>query len=232
MQEGIGTLQESSLHAGLKQWYFRPGDLVETKVDGYTVDLVRGDLCLEVQTNQIYKIKEKVFELLFHHPVRVIYPVPHERFITRIDIDTEQVISKRKSPKQGSFLDIFTELVYITQLVKQNNFSIEVLLIREELILVKDGRGSRRRKGWSILDRRLIEVLNTRTFSHPDDYLEFLPAGIKVPFTVNEVARELGCPRNTARKMLYALREIGLLKMVGKSGNAFLYQVKDSTLVA
>ena len=34
----IGTLNEGSLHAQLKEWYRRPGDLLEQPVDGYVVD--------------------------------------------------------------------------------------------------------------------------------------------------------------------------------------------------
>ncbi len=39
---GIGTLQENSLHAALKNWYAQPGDQLEIMVDGYVIDLVRG----------------------------------------------------------------------------------------------------------------------------------------------------------------------------------------------
>jgi len=40
----IGTLNEGALHAQLKDWYRRSGDRVEQVVDGFVVDLVRGDL--------------------------------------------------------------------------------------------------------------------------------------------------------------------------------------------
>ena len=39
---GIGTLQESQLHAALKAWYSGPGDRLETRLDGYVVDILRG----------------------------------------------------------------------------------------------------------------------------------------------------------------------------------------------
>ena len=46
----IGTLRERPLHASLKRWYAEPGDRAEVAVDGYVIDLVRGDLLIEVQT--------------------------------------------------------------------------------------------------------------------------------------------------------------------------------------
>jgi hypothetical protein len=39
----IGLLNENSLHSALKRWYARPGDLVEVSLDGYIVDILRGD---------------------------------------------------------------------------------------------------------------------------------------------------------------------------------------------
>lgn len=226
MREGIGTLQESSLHASLKNWYFQPGDLIETKIGGYIVDLVRGDLCIEIQTGNFYAIKNKLNALLKAHPVRVVYPVALERYIARVDISTEKVHSRRKSPKRGCFLDIFLELVRIPQLVKISNFAIEILLIREEQIWLQDGNGSWRRKGWSISDRRLIDVLDSKLFGSPDDYKALLPAGLPELFTVADLARGIQYPQYLARKMAYCLRVIDVIEVVGKKGRAYLYRIK------
>jgi len=43
----IGTRNEGSLHAGLKEYYRRPGARVEAEVDGYIIDLVQGDCLLK-----------------------------------------------------------------------------------------------------------------------------------------------------------------------------------------
>ena len=45
----IGTLNEGALHAQLKEWYRRPGDRLEQSVGGFVVDLVRGDLLVEIE---------------------------------------------------------------------------------------------------------------------------------------------------------------------------------------
>ena len=47
---GIGTLQERSLHAAIKQLYNIPGAKTEVKVDGFVIDVVKGDLLIEIQT--------------------------------------------------------------------------------------------------------------------------------------------------------------------------------------
>ena len=35
----ISTLNEKPLHAGLKEWYARPGDRIEVPVDGFLIDI-------------------------------------------------------------------------------------------------------------------------------------------------------------------------------------------------
>ena len=60
----IGTLNEKPLHAALKDWYAQPGDQFEVSVDGFVVDLVRGDLLVEVQTGNFAAIKRKVKALV------------------------------------------------------------------------------------------------------------------------------------------------------------------------
>ena len=57
---GIGTLRERPLHASLKRWYAEPGDRTEVAVDGYVIDLVRGDLLIEVQTRGLSSARHKV----------------------------------------------------------------------------------------------------------------------------------------------------------------------------
>ena len=48
----IGTLNEKPLHAALKDWCARPGDQFEVFVDGFVVDIVRGNLLIEIQTGK------------------------------------------------------------------------------------------------------------------------------------------------------------------------------------
>ena len=53
MNHRIGELNEQPLHAALKEWYVQPGDQVEVQLDGYYIDLVRGERLIEIQTGGI-----------------------------------------------------------------------------------------------------------------------------------------------------------------------------------
>ncbi len=219
---GIGTLQERSLHATIKQLYNTPGSEVEVKVDGFVIDVVKGDLLIEIQTRSFSAIKDKLFKLMKNHPIRLVHPIPLEKWVIRQSLDGRE-ISRRKSPKKMSFEHIFEELVSIPTFIIHSNFELEVLLIREEEIRVKDGKGSWRRRGWSNVDRRLIGIVDRRVYSNPTDFLHLIPSSLEEPFTTRSLAEAAGIPRRLVQKMTYCMRKMEILKVVGKEGNAHLY---------
>ena len=184
----IGTLQETSLHAALKKRLARPGDQFEVELDGYFIDIIHGDLLIEIQTGNFTALKRKLGRLLPNHPVCVVYPIAQERWVRRITAENQQ-ISRRKSPKRGRIEELFLELVRLPDLVIHPNFSLKALLIQEEVIWRDDGRGSWRRKGWSIADRLLLDVHEFRDFNKTADYLALLPNPLNYPFTNNDLVR-------------------------------------------
>lgn len=225
----IGTLSERSLHAAIKEWYAQPGDVLEARVDGYVIDLVRGELLVEIQTRNCGALKRKLERLLDAHPVRLVHPIAHERWLVKIDQDGV-IIERRKSPGRGRVEHIFREMVSIPHLIVHPHFELEVLITREEEIRRDDGRGSWRRKGWSIVDRRLIEVLDRHLFQSPADFLALLPADLPQPFTNRNLAQALHQRLHVAQKMTYCLTKMGVLQIAGKQANAHLFSVIDLSL--
>lgn len=227
----IGTLGEKSLHAALKAWYAQPGDRLEWGVEGkYVVDIFRpatdtttSDQCIEIQTRSLGRLKTKLIFLLERWPVRLVYPIAQERTIVRINADGE-IVSRRKSPKHGTVFHLFPELVGLPKLVAHPHFALDVLLIREEEFWMDNGRGSWRRKHWSIYDRQLVDVCETVSLSTPADYAALLPTGLPDVFDTRELAQAIGLPRSLAQKMAYCLREMGVLEVVGRRDRALLYR--------
>jgi hypothetical protein len=221
---GIGTLQETSLHASLKGWYAQPGDVLEAKVDGYFIDILRGDLLVEIQTRNFSALKRKLTRLIEKYPIRLVYPLTREKWILYEETPGGAPVRRRRSPRHADLPDVFIELVRLPELATHANFSLEVLLTHEEELRRKDGRGSWRRKGWSIIDRSLVAVVDRRLFSSPADYAALLPDGLPAPFTSADLAERLGKPRYLAQKMVYCLRKMELLSITGKTGNSLLYE--------
>jgi hypothetical protein len=219
----IGTLNEKPLHAALKDWYAEPGDQLEVDVDGFLVDLVRGDLLIEIQTGGFSGIKQKLWTLTEAHRLRLVYPVAHEKWIVKLAEDRHSQLSRRKSPKRGQVEDVFAELVSFPRLITRPTFSLDVLLIQEEEARVHEPGRAWRRRGWVTHERRLLQVLSRHPFDTGLDLAGLLPASIPVEFTTADLATALSRPRRLAQQMAYCLRKAGLIDAVGKSGRSVLY---------
>jgi len=215
-------MNENSLHSAIKELYSIPNDRFEVRIDGFIIDILRGDLLIEVQTKSFHAIKRKLSNLVESHKVRLVYPIPERKWIVSF-AESGELVTRRKSPRKGRLADLFYELVSIPDLVAKEDFSLEVLMIEEEEIRCSDGKGSWRRKGASIKDRRLIEVVYRVLFENKADFLTFLPSDLKRPFTNRSLADQTGVSINLTRKMTYCLRKMGAIKKVGKNGRELIF---------
>jgi len=221
---GIGTLNEGPLHEELKQWYARPGDRLEVPVEGYVVDIVRGDVLIEIQTGGFSAIKRKIRTLVANHKVRLVYPIARDRWIVRLDDDGRNVLGKRRSPKHGTVRDIFSELVRMPDVLARPDFSLDLLLTQEEELRRHEPGRAWRRKGWIVVERRLVSVLESRPLRTVRDAASLLPADLPEEFTTLDVAEALAEPRTLAQRMAYCLRAMGAIQQVGKQGRSVLYR--------
>ncbi len=219
----IGTLNEKPLHEALKQWYAQPNDMFEVLVDGFVIDIVRDDLLVEIQTRNFSAIKRKLEKLLAHHRVRLVYPIPYEKWIVKQPHGKDGPVSRRKSPKRGIFENVFDELVSFPQLLINPNFSLELLLIQEEEVRRHDGVRGWRRRGWITSERRLLGVVEQRIIESPAEMSAFIPHDLAEPFTTSDLATAIVKSRSFAQKMAYCLRLMGCIAPVGKHANSILY---------
>lgn len=218
---------EKSLHSALKNWYTRPADRKEVEVDGFHIDILRHNLLVEIQTAHFYALKRKLNTLTQKHPIRLVYPIAQEKWIVRLAKDGMTRLARRKSPKKGNIFHLFGELVSIPELIINPNFTLEVLLIQEEEMRCEDGTGSWRRGGLRIVDHCLIDVLSQHLFKNTSDFLALVPTDLPEPFSTKDLADGIGQPRWVAQEMAYCLRQMGAIDVVGKNGNALLYELKS-----
>ncbi len=223
MPNNIGTLNEKALHAALKEWIAEPGDRFETPVEGYVVDIVRGDELMEIQTRNFSTMKQKLQELTQRQPLRLVYPIAMEKWIVSLPKDSTSKLRRRKSPKRGQPAQLFAELVSIPKLILSPHFTIEMLLIQEEEVRFYDGNRAWRRRGWVVQERRLLDVVERRVYRSPADLAALIPETIDNGFDTSELADALNVRRRLAQQMAYCLRECGAIEQVGKAGNALLY---------
>jgi hypothetical protein len=221
----IGTLRERPLHASLKRWYAEPGDRTEVAVDGYVIDLVRGDLLLEVQTRGLSSARHKLAVLLGRgHRLRVIYPIAVQTWIVKLDADGS-VLSRRRSPRHGIASDVFAELVSVATLVADPRLEIDLVMIEMEERRFHAPDGPWRRRGWTVEERRLVDILGMLPLRGVADLAALLPSGLSERFTTADLARQLGRPRRLAQQMAYCLQRVDVLDAVGKRGHFVEYCV-------
>jgi hypothetical protein len=153
-RRAIATLREGPLHAALKSWYREPGDGTEVPVDGLQIDLVRGDLLIEIQTCSVASIRGKLERLLPRHPVRLVHPVPAVTWIVRVGGEKRRELGRRRSPRPGRLEDAFGELVGLRGLLAHPNLSVELLVTHEEEVRELQPGRAWRRNGWVVVERR------------------------------------------------------------------------------
>jgi hypothetical protein len=224
----VGYLMtEHSLHAEIKNWYKISGDELEVEVEDFVVDILRGKLLIEIQTGNFSALKKKLTKLLPNKQVRLVFPIPKLKWIVYL-AGSGEVVRRRKSPKNGKLTDLFYELVHTASLIGDRNFSLEVLLIEEEEIRCNDGKGSWRRRGATIKDRRLLNVLDRVVFEDSRDFLQFLPKELDGYFTSKILASKMMISISLAQKITYCLRKMGTISIAGKKSNEFLFHVTQN----
>ena len=223
---GIGTLNERSLHAQLKDLLATSDDECEVKVGRYFIDIVRDDLLIEIQTGNFGGIKNKLQNLLKEHRIRLVYPIAQEKIIRKFDVSGRE-LSVRKSPKRCSIYDLFTELVYIPEIMCNRSFELEVIMLNVEEIRCADGGGSGRRKGVSIVNRKITEIVESRIFRNPSGLAAMLEMESGEDFTNKQLASKLCISRSLASKITYTLRKMNAIEQIGKAGNAYVYRTNS-----
>jgi len=222
---GLSTYREGSLHSALKALYARPGDRIEESVDGFVVDVARAGELVEIQTASFASAARKLRRLVADHRIVLVHPIALERWLVHVDADGV-VGARRRSPKRGLPLDLFHELVAFPELMGDPNFTVELVMIREEEVRGPVPQGARYRhpREWWRLDRRLLEVVETIRVETPADLLGLLPAGVPEPFTSADIVTRSGRPRHLAMRAAFCLQRAGATRRTGRSGRLQTYE--------
>lgn len=224
----IGLLNEKPLHAGLKNWYAKRDDVFEIEVDGYFIDIIQDGLLVEIQTRNFSAIKRKVRDLAKRHPLRLVYPIAKEKWIVKLPKGKSNLSTRRKSPKRGTILEVFNELVSFPELLGWENFSLDVLLIQEEEVRRYVGKTNWRRRGWATEERRLLRVLESHLFEKPGDMKKLIPPELPPHFTTADLSHMMNISRRSAQQMAYCLRKMKAIEQIGKRGRSKLYEIQST----
>lgn len=221
--KGIGTLSEKTLHAVLKNYYEPDEDKHEVAIDGYYADIFNDSGIIEIQTRQLNKLRDKLTVFLEEYHVTVVYPCAYNKWLSWIDPESGEVGAKRKSPRHYTEYDAFFELYKIKSFLDHPNLSVHLVLMDIEEYKLLNGWNYTKKRGATRYDRVPLGVRSIVELDRPEDYMQFVPIELEDEFIVKDFAKAAGVREDTARLGLNILNHLGVVKRVGKKGNAYVY---------
>lgn len=224
---GIGTLSEKTVHAILKNYYQPDEDKQEIPIENYVADIYADGEIMEIQTRQFNKMRDKLTVFLPHYPVTIVYPIPREKWLIWIDEESGELSKKRKSPAKGNPYIAFIELYKIKMFLKNPNLRLKLVLLDMEEYRLLNGWSRDKKKGSSRYDSIPTVLVEEIEISCLQDYMQFIPYDVPENFTVKEFAQATHIPSHLAQTVLNILYYVGMVRRVGKKGNAYLYEVEE-----
>lgn len=215
----IGTLNEGSLHAALKQMYAEPGDRFEVPLGRFVIDILRPGQLIEVQTGSFAAMGKKLDHLLSDHKILLVHPIAVETYLHRPNKNP------RKSPKKSSIYGLFDQLVSIPTLLDHPNLTLDIVLVSVTKVQVHDPKARRGRGGYRTTDRVLREVKSTHRFETAQDLLRLLPGDLPPTFTTADMSAAGAFDRDVARQIAYCFRALGFFDEIGRTKAGYNYRL-------
>jgi hypothetical protein len=217
---------ETTLHRQLKDYFRQSDSQLEVRLGRYRIDVVNGNRLVEIQRSGLASIRAKVQKLLEDgHVVDVVKPLIRRKRLIKLDSIDGREIDRRWSPKKGSELSIFDELLYFTRVFPHPNLTLIAPLIDIEEVRYP-GQGKRRRRrrknAFQIKDQKILEMGEMVRYESIRDLQKLLPASLPKQFDTAELAEGLGVPRWHAQQIAYVLRKTSAAIETGKRGNAIV----------
>ena len=226
-RNGIGTLQEKTVHAILKDYYAPDKEMQEIPIDGYVADIFTGTEIIEIQTANFNKMRSKLDCFLPDYPVTIVYPVPGIKWLCWIDEATGECSKPRKSNVKGSVYRAFYELYKIKSYLPDPNLHLCFPILELEEYRLLNGWSKDKKKGSCRYDRIPKALLDEIRFDRVEDYVQLIPYDLPEPFTAAEFGKAVKERREIAANVLHILHYLHVLERCGKIGNAYTYRVVE-----
>ena len=220
---GIGTRNESPLHAALKLYFEPRRAFHEVPVDGYIVDIKNEAGIIEIQTRNFLKLKRKLAALLEHHTVTLVYPVAAVKWVLWIDPDTGEITDRRKSPKRCLPAAAFAELGCIQGLLFHPNLRIRIAMLELEEYKYLNGYGENRKRRATRAVRVPLGLLDEISMDAPAQFTRLIPPGLPPCFTAEAFRKAAGISLSAALAALRILCAAGVAVHTGKQGRRYVY---------
>ena len=223
----VGTQNEKVIHAALKNYYAPFSDEQEIKIGGYFADAVCEDGIFEIQTRQLYKLKEKLGAFLEFSRVTVVYPSACVLSTVYINEDNGEIVKETSPRKINSLLKVFEELYSIRGFLNSENLRIIIARLNVRKNVYFRGNdfpnlSSRSVRKRCCIEKIPLEFCDEMILENKTDYKRFLPEGLSEEFSKKDLSQASGESSSSLR--LEVLRTVGVIEKTGKNGNSYLYK--------
>lgn len=226
----VGTQNEKLIHAALKNYYAEFSDEQEIKIGSFFADAVCEDGIFEIQTRQLYKLREKLRTFLEFSRVTVVYPSACVLGTLYINEESGETVKEVEPRNINSLIKTFEELYSIREHLTHENLRIILarlniqrrVYFRGELSELR-GRSAKKK---CRIEKIPLEYREEMILENKADYVRFFPEGLPEEFTKKEFAK--AAKESSSSLRLEVLRTVGIIERTGKKGNSYLY--KRSTL--
>ncbi len=225
----VGTQNEKILHAALKNYYAPFADEQEIKIGGYFADAVCEDGIFEIQTRQLYKLKDKLREFLKCSRVTVVYPAPSALGTLYLSEDSGEPVKETPMRKINSLLKVFEELYSIREFLPDENLRVIIARLKIQKRVYFRGNEipdltKRSVKKKIRTEKMPLEFSEEIILENKTDYTRFFPTSpLPDEFTKKEFAKAVSESASSLR--LEVLRTVGIIEKIGKKGSSNLYKI-------
>lgn len=234
----FSILNESSLHNTLKKIYALQSEgKSEVELNGFIYDIVTNDeQVIEIQNQNLYQLLPKIKDTIKRGiKIKVVHPVVLTKLIELYD-ENNMLIKKSRSPVKGCIHSIFKEIKGIYEVLLNPLFTLEVPLITITEIRIKEennvqSKNKKRRYkiDWNKKNKKLNEILETKTFRNKEDYLNLLPPLLPEEFSSNDLKeglKKIKAPYSVLKNpnlILWTLTKMNLLIHTRTEGKKYFY---------
>ena len=224
----IGTLSEKSVHLEIKNYLEPRKEYQEVKVGNYIADIKRDNEIFEVQTKQLKNLISKLnYYIKSSYNVTIVYPLVAESYTIWIDKDSNEVLDKRKSSYKRYIQDIFKELYWIKDYIVNEQINLKIISLEVNDYRYLDGYGQNNKYKATKIDKVPTKIISEITIKSIDDFKVFLPDTLPKEFTSKDFQKYTRSRSKYLGSGLKMLRELGIIQVVSKKGNAYVYKVTE-----
>ena len=194
---------------------------------GAVADIKNENGIIEIQTRAFNKLKPRLESFIEHEKVSIVFPIIENKTVCRIDVESGETVSIRKSPKRGRASDCLAELAKIRDFLLNPNLTVILVFLDATETRMSNGRIKVGRKKTDKIDCIPTAINSILTLSSSKDYYSVLPRALPDKFTSAQFEKITGFRAIDKHSSLMLLLQLGVLTREKKDGREYVYSISD-----